>query len=71
MASHVSGFSPAFIAKARDHWSARYGRPVSEAEVEAIHRNLNGFFEVLLDWRRQDEAKAAEQKALDCSAGTR
>lgn len=67
----VSGFSPEFLARARELWSQRYGRPVSEAEAEAIHRNLNGFFEVLLDWRRQDEAKAAEQKCLDSSAGTR
>ncbi|MEK6536629.1 MAG: hypothetical protein AABZ63_04015 [Actinomycetota bacterium] len=71
MPGHVSGFTPEFLAQAQAHWSKRYGRPVSEAEVENIHRNLNGFFEVLLDWRRQDEAKAAEQKALDCSAGTR
>lgn len=71
MPGHVSGFTPEFLAQAQEHWSKRYGRPVSEAEVENIHRNLNGFFEVLLDWRRQDEAKAAEQKGLDCSAGTR
>lgn len=63
----VSGFSPEFLASAREHWSKRYGRPVSEAEVENIHRNFNGFFEVLLDWRRQDEAKAAAEKALDVS----
>lgn len=67
----VSGFSPDFLASAQEHWSRRYGRPVSEAEVENIHRNLNGFFEVLLDWRRQDEAKAAEQKGLASSGGTR
>lgn len=67
----VSGFSPEFLASAREHWSKRYGRPVSEAEVENIHRNLNGFFEVLLDWRRQDEAMAAEQKGLASSGGTR
>lgn len=63
----VSGFSPEFLASAHEHWSRRYGRPVSEAEVEDIHRNLNGFFEVLLDWRRQDLAKAAAEKALDVS----
>lgn len=63
----VSGFSPEFLASAREHWSKRYGRPVSEAEVENIHRNLNGFFEVLLDWRRQDLAKAAAEKGLDVS----
>jgi hypothetical protein len=67
----VSGFSPEFLASAQEHWSRRYGRPVSEAEVENIHRNLNGFFEVLLDWRRQDEAKAAEQNGLASSGGTR
>jgi hypothetical protein len=71
MPRHVSGFSPEFLASAREHWSKRYGRPVSEAEVEDIHRNLNGFFEVLLDWRRQDEAKAAEQNGLASSGGTR
>lgn len=63
----VSGFSPEFLASAQEHWSKRYGRPVSEAEVENIHRNLNGFFEVLLDWRRQDLAKAAAEKGLDVS----
>lgn len=71
MPGHVSGFSPEFLASAQEHWSRRYGRPVSEDEVENIHRNLNGFFEVLLDWRRQDEAKAAEQKGLAYSGGTR
>lgn len=71
MPKHVSGFSPEFLTDARAHWSKRYGRPVSEAEVEEIHRNLNGFFEILLDWRRQDEAKAAEQKGLASSGESR
>lgn len=67
MPGHVSGFSPDFLASAQEHWSRRYGRPVSEAEAETIHRNLNGFFEVLLDWRRQDAERAAVEKGLASS----
>ena len=66
----VSGFSPEFLARAREFWSREYGRPVSEGEAEMIHRNLNGFFEVLLDWRRQDAEKAAAEKALASSGET-
>ncbi|MBI4064534.1 MAG: hypothetical protein HY401_09595 [Elusimicrobia bacterium] len=48
------GWSEEFKAKARAFWSERYGRPVSDAEAEDIHRNLAGFFGVLQEWKKED-----------------
>ncbi len=36
-----------------DGWSKQYGRPVSQAEVEEIGRNLSRFFNIMLDWEKQ------------------
>lgn len=44
--------------KARTFWSERYGREVSEAEVEDIHRNLYGFFSILRQWKEEDAREA-------------
>lgn len=46
--------------KARDLWSERYGREISEAKVDEIHRNLYGFFSILREWKEEDARKAAE-----------
>lgn len=39
-----------------DFWTARYGRPVSAADVTEINRNLVEFIELLAEWRREDES---------------
>lgn len=48
----------------RAHWSKKYGRELSEAELEDIYRNFVGFFQILWEWRCEDKAKAAEQAKL-------
>ena len=46
--------------KARAFWAERYGRPVSEAQVEEIHRNLYGFFCILKQWKEEDARRPSD-----------
>jgi len=62
---------PAKAARAREFWSRRYGRPVSDAEVSEIDRNLFGYYGLLLQWKREEDQKAAGQKGLDYVQETR
>jgi hypothetical protein len=37
------------MSNARRFWEQRYGRPLSDEEVEGIERNLIGFFKLLIE----------------------
>lgn len=48
------------IKKAQKFWSKKYGREVSEGEVEEIDRNLLGFFKLLLKWSQEDKKRQSK-----------
>lgn len=50
-----------FTDKSRVFWSKRYGRPVTDGELDEIHRNLFGFYGLLLQFMQEDAAKKAAQ----------
>ena len=40
--------------QAKTFWAERYGRPVTDAELEEFHRNLLGFTSLLLEYRQEE-----------------
>ena len=41
--------------KAGQFWSTRYGRSVSDSELQEITQNLGGFFRLLRRWKEEEE----------------
>jgi len=46
-----------FREKSRRFWSKKYGRELSMGEIDEIYRNLTGYFNLLLRWKHEDDAK--------------
>lgn len=46
----------AHLKKARVFWAKRYGREVTDAEIAEIDRNLFGYYSLLLQWKREEDA---------------
>jgi len=51
----MSRYSQDLIQKTRENLEAKYGRPLSEGEVEEALDNLAGFFKILIDWDLKDK----------------
>ena len=47
----------------RAHWEKKYGRALSEAELEEIHANMTRFMSILHRWHVEDENKKLEAAA--------
>jgi hypothetical protein len=51
----MSRYSQDLIQKTRESLEPKYGRQLSEGEVEEALDNLVGFFEILMDWDSKDK----------------
>jgi len=51
----MSCYSQDLIQKTRELLEPKYGRPLSEGEVEEALDNSVGFFEILIDWDLKDK----------------
>ncbi len=55
--------------EAREFWSRRYGRPVSDEEVREIASNLSGFFNILKECDDEERNQNKEVKVNEQNTG--